>query len=171
MHKPLQQLVNGIDRFNGWVGETVSWLNLAMVLITFTIVLLRYGFQLNWIWLQESVTYMHALVFMAGAAYTFRDEAHVRVDIFYRRFTERGKAIVNLVGGLVLLLPMVIFLALVSFDYVMMSWSLFEGSREAGGLPFLYLMKSYILIMAGLLFLQGIASIGRSILALRGGVV
>jgi TRAP-type mannitol/chloroaromatic compound transport system permease small subunit len=166
MQRLLNRLADGIDRFNGWIGEAMSWLNLFMVVVTFVIVFLRYGFGLNWIWLQESVTYMHALVFMVGAAYTFRDDAHVRVDILYRNFSLRRQALVNLLGGLLFLLPIVVFLIWVSWDYVIISWGLLEGSREAGGLPLVYLMKSYILLMAFVLLLQAISSMSRSLLTL-----
>lgn len=169
MHQRLHSLATRIDRLNEWLGGLVSWLTLAMVVVTFAIVVLRYVFELNWIWLQESVVYMHALVFMAGAAYTFRADDHVRVDIFYRSFSERGRAMVNIVGGVVLLLPMVLFLFLVSGDYVLDSWSLVEGSREAGGLPLVFVMKSYIPLMAVLLFLQGLSSILHAVLKLGGG--
>jgi len=169
MRRFLNNVAVTIDRLNGWLGETVSWLTLAMVVVTFVIVVLRYVFQLNWIWLQESVIYMHALVFMVGAAYTFRDNEHVRVDIFYRGFSEWGKAVVNLLGGVILLLPMVLFLFWVSGGYVLESWALGEGSREAGGLPLVYIMKSYIPLMAGLLFLQGVSSILHSLLTLSRG--
>jgi len=169
MRRFLNNVAVSIDRLNGWLGETVSWLTLAMIVVTFFIVVLRYVFQLNWIWLQESVIYMHALVFMVGAAYTFRDNEHVRVDIFYRGFSEWGKAVVNLLGGVILLLPMVLFLFWVSGGYVLDSWALGEGSREAGGLPLVFIMKSYIPLMAGLLFLQGFSSILHSLLTLSRG--
>jgi TRAP-type mannitol/chloroaromatic compound transport system permease small subunit len=169
MHKRLHSLANRIDGLNEWLGGLVSWLTLVMVVVTFAIVVLRYVFELNWIWLQESVVYMHALVFMAGAAYTFRSDGHVRVDIFYRLFSERGRAWVNIIGGVFLLLPMVIFLFLVSGDYVLDSWLLVEGSREAGGLPLVFIMKSYIPLMAVLLFLQGISSILHAVLELGEG--
>jgi TRAP-type mannitol/chloroaromatic compound transport system permease small subunit len=169
MRRFLNSVAVRIDRLNGWLGEIVSWLTLGMVVVTFVIVVLRYVFQLNWIWLQESVIYMHALVFMMGAAYTFRDNEHVRVDIFYRGFSERGKAVVNLLGAVILLLPMVLFLFWVSGNYVLDSWALGEGSREAGGLPLVFIMKSYIPLMAGLLFLQGVSSILHSLLTLSRG--
>ena len=161
MYPRLRSLANRIDGLNEWLGGLVSWLTLVMVVVTFTIVVLRYVFELNWIWLQESVVYMHALVFMVGAAYTFRTDGHVRVDIFYQGFSERGRAF--------LLLPMVIFLFLVSGGYVLDSWLLVEGSREAGGLPLVFIMKSYIPLMAVLLFLQGLSSILHAVLVLEGG--
>jgi TRAP-type mannitol/chloroaromatic compound transport system permease small subunit len=169
MRQVMSSIAAGIDRLTGWLGELVSWLTLVMVVLTFVIVVLRYAFQLNWIWLQESVVYMHALVFMVGAAYTFRDDEHVRVDIFYRGLSESGRAVVNLLGGIVLLLPMVLFLLWGSGDYVLSSWALVEGSRQAGGLPLVYIMKTYIPLMAVLLFLQGFSSILHSALTLSRG--
>lgn len=125
-----------------------------MVLVTFTIVVLRYAFNMGWIAMQESVTYMHALVFLMGAAYTLKSDGHVRVDIFYRTKSAKYKALIDFLGSLLLLLPVSLFIAWVSFSYVAESWSILEGSREAGGIPFVYLLKSGILIMAVLLVLQ-----------------
>lgn len=125
-----------------------------MVLVTFTIVVLRYAFNMGWIAMQESVTYMHALVFLMGAAYTLKSDGHVRVDIFYRTKGVKYKALIDFLGSLLLLLPVSLFIAWVSFSYVAESWSILEGSREAGGIPFVYLLKSGILIMAVLLVLQ-----------------
>lgn len=146
----------------------VSWLTLSMVVVTFLVVLLRYVFDIGWIAMQESVTYMHALVFMAGAAFTLKHQGHVRVDIFYHRFGDRGRAWVDLFGGLLLLLPMALFIAWVSWDYVLVSWEVFEGSREAGGLPGVFLLKTLILVMPVLLVLQALAGIVRDLLIIRG---
>jgi TRAP-type mannitol/chloroaromatic compound transport system permease small subunit len=146
-----------IDQLNEWTGRLMAWLTLAMVIVTFSVVVLRYLFDLGSIALQESITTMHALVFMLGAAYTLRHEGHVRVDIFYRRFGERGRAWVDLLGVLLLLLPVTLFIIWISWEYVAASWSLLEGSRETGGLPGVYLLKSVIPLMALLLLLQGVA--------------
>ncbi|MCG8097612.1 MAG: TRAP transporter small permease subunit, partial [Candidatus Thiodiazotropha taylori] len=127
------------------------------------VVVLRYVFQLGWIWLQESVTFMHAALFLVGAAYTLKHEGHVRVDILYRKFSERGRAWVDLLGTLTLLLPVCLFIFFVSWDYVAKSWALFEGSREVGGLEGVFLLKSLILVMAVLLVLQGISLAIRSL--------
>ncbi len=117
------------------VGQGASWLILLMVLVTFVVVLLRYGFNLGWVWLQESVTYLHAAVFMLAAAWTWQDDGHVRVDIFYRGRSPRRQAWVNLLGTLLFLVPVCIYLLVIGWDYVAASWSLKEGSRQAGGLP------------------------------------
>ena len=165
---PLQRLADGCEAINEWLGRAVSWLSLLMVLVTFVIVVLRYAFDLGWIWLQESVTYMHAALFLIGAAYTLKHEGHVRVDIFYSRFGRRGKAWVDLVGSLLLLMPVCLFIFIVSWDYVAQSWELHEGSQEAGGLNGVYLLKSLMLMLAGLLLLQGLAGAIRKLLFLSG---
>jgi len=159
----LTSIANVIDRLNETIGRALAWLTLLTVLITFAVVVLRYGFDWGSIAMQESVNYLHALVFMAGAAYTLKHNEHVRVDILYTRLSPRGKAWVDLFGTLILLLPFCIFLMWVSFPYVINSWQLLEGSREAGGLPLVYLLKSFIPLMGLLLLLQGLSLIARSL--------
>jgi TRAP-type mannitol/chloroaromatic compound transport system permease small subunit len=164
------RVVKFIDALNERVGQAVAWLTLFMVLITFAVVVLRYVFDLGWIAMQELVTYLHATVFLAGAAFTLRHEGHVRVDILLQGLSPRGQAWVDLFGTLLLLLPVCGFIAWVSWDYVLQSWGLWEGSRETGGLPGVYLLKSLILVMAGLLLLQGVAIALRCVLFLRGEI-
>jgi TRAP-type mannitol/chloroaromatic compound transport system permease small subunit len=165
----LERLAFYIETLNEWLGRMISWLSLLMVLVTVVVVVLRYEFDLGWIWLQESVTYMHAALFLVGAAYTLKHEGHVRVDILYQRFSKRAQAWVDLIGTLVLLMPMCIFILYISWDYVVQSWSLKEGSRQAGGLEGVYLLKSLILVMASLLLLQGVAIMIRCLARLLGG--
>ncbi|MES9853019.1 MAG: TRAP transporter small permease subunit [Candidatus Thiodiazotropha sp. L084R] len=151
----IQALAKVFEGINERLGQAVSWLSLLMVLVTVAVVILRYVFELGWIWLQESVTFMHAALFLIGAAYTLKHEGHVRVDIVYRKFSERGRAWVDLIGTLTLLLPVCLFIFFSSWDYVSQSWSLYEGSREVGGLDGVFLLKTLILVMATLLVLQG----------------
>ncbi len=157
--------------FSEWTGRLVAWLTLPMVIVTMVIVVLRYLFDLGWIWMQESVVWMHAAVFMLAAAYTLKHDEHVRVDIFYREMSEARKAWVNLVGTVLFLLPVCVFLIWTSIDYVQVSWSIREGSREAGGLPypFVPLLKSLIPVTALLLALQGVADAIRGISTGRAG--
>ena len=142
-----------------------------MVIVTFVVVIMRYVFDAGLIWVQESVVWMHAVVFMLGAAYTLRAEEHVRVDIFYRSMSERRRAWVNLIGAITFLLPLCAFLAWASFDFVTQSWSIGESSRESGGLPypFVPLLKSVLLLMPLAVSLQGLSLFARSINTLRGG--
>jgi TRAP-type mannitol/chloroaromatic compound transport system permease small subunit len=166
----LARLARRLDQLSEWTGRGISWLTLGMVLVTFDVVVLRYLFNIGWISLQESITYMHALVFMLGAAYTLRHDGHVRVDIFYQKFGPRGRAWVDLLGTLFLLMPVTLFIAWISWEYVASSWSLHEGSRETGGLPGVYLLKTAIPLMAVLMLLQGISLALRSLLVLLGHV-
>ncbi|MEL7448430.1 MAG: TRAP transporter small permease subunit [Pseudomonadota bacterium] len=162
------QLSESIDRFSRRLGEAVSWLTLAMVLVTSVVVVLRYFFQVGWIWLQELITWMHAMVFLLGAAYTLQADEHVRVDVLYRQFTPRRQALVNLLGTLFLLLPTCGFILWAGWDYVASAWSIKEASREVGGLPypFVPVLKSAMLAMALMLIAQGVSLGLRSILTL-----
>lgn len=154
----------GIDRFINYCGHAVSWLTFFMVLITFLVVVLRYVFDIGWIALQESITYLHASVFLIGAAYTLQQDAHVRVDIIYSRCSDTTRAWINLCGTLFMLLPFLLFLSWMSWEYIANSWSVLEGSREAGGLPGVFLLKSLILVMTTLLSLQAVAHIIRDVI-------
>jgi TRAP-type mannitol/chloroaromatic compound transport system permease small subunit len=166
-HK-LTTLARYIDSLSECIGRGIAWLTLFMVVTQFIIVILRYAFNTGWIAMQESILFMHALVFLLGAAYTLKHDAHVRVDIFYQRLAPRGKAWVDMLGTLLLLLPVSAFIFWISWDYVSSSWGLLEGSREAGGLPGVFLVKSSILVMASLLFLQAIAMLSRNLCILMG---
>lgn len=163
----MQNLCDKIDALNERVGKLAAWLVLTMVFITFLVVVLRYGFNFGRIALQESTTYLHAFVFMLAGAYTLKHNEHVRVDIFYQDMSLRNKAKVDLFGTLFLLLPFTGFILWASFDYVLNSWKLLEGSREAGGLPLVYILKTLIPLMAILLFLQAISLAGRAWLKLK----
>lgn len=148
-------------------GRAVAWLTLLMTLLTFGIVVLRYGFNQGWIWLQESVTYLHAAVFMIAAAWALQTDDHVRVDIFYRAGSERYRNWVNLAGTVLLLAPFAVFMLWVGWDYVAASWETREASREAGGLPMVWLLKSLILALPALLLMQAWVTARSSYRALR----
>lgn len=157
MQSWLKGLARLVDRSNEIIGRYVSWLTLAMVIVTFFIVVMRYVFNQGWIGVQESVAYMHAMVFMIGAAYTLKHDGHVRVDIFYIKASQRTRAWVDLLGSLLLLMPMMIYILLISWGYVSESWRLLEESPETGGLPFVYILKTNILALGILMTLQGLA--------------
>jgi len=161
-------LIRKLEAIADFTGRLVAWFTLLMVLITFAVVVLRYAFNTGWIAMQESITYLHALVFMLGAAYTLEQGGHVRVDIFYQKFSEKGRAWVNLLGTALLLYPLMIFIAWISWDYVSESWKVMEGSREAGGLPGVFLLKTLLLLMPVAVMLQGLALMLRSLAVIRG---
>lgn len=162
----LRRCVNYLDTFTDRCGRLLAWLALAMALVTACIVVMRYGFNTGSIVAQEAVTYMHGTLFMLGAAYALKTGAHVRVDIFYRNFSERSRARVNSLGGIVFLMPLCAFILFSSWDYVAESWSIREVSPEPGGIPAVFLLKTLIPLMAINLFLQGLAETLRSALSL-----
>jgi len=159
----IERLLTTTESFIDWTGRAVSWCSLLLVLVTFVVVVLRYAFDTGSIALQESSTYLHAALFLIGMAYTLQHDAHVRVDILYARFSTSTKAWVNLCGALFMLLPFMLFISWISWEYILDSWSVLEGSREAGGLPAVFLLKSLILVMTTLLSLQALALVGRNI--------
>ena len=168
MLQTLKRIADLIDTLSEQTGRVIAWLTLGTVLLTFTVVVLRYGFDSGSIAMQEAVSYLHAAVFMLAAAYTLKHDGHVRVDIIYRKLSPHGQAWVNLSGTVLLLLPVCIFILTSSWDYVAASWSLREGSQEAGGLDAVFLLKTAIPLMAVLLLLQGIANGLHSLLLLLG---
>lgn len=157
------RLAQGIETVNDTLGQWLSWLAVAMVLVQFLVVLLRYVFGFGSILLQESILYMHGTLFMVGAGYTLHCDAHVRIDLFYRAASARRKAWVNLFGSLFLLIPLCAMIFLASYPYVMKSWAVFEGSRETSGIQGIFLLKTVILIFCLLFSLQGLALAIRSL--------
>lgn len=160
----LVQFVIKQNQFQKSIGHLTAWLALSLVLLSALIVVLRYGFNTGSIALQETILYNHAIFFMMGMAYTLQQDRHVRVDVFYSQMSASRQAWVNLIGGLLFALPTLVFLLWVSWGYVSSSWAIYEGSSEAGGLPYLYLLKTFILIMGGLMLLQVLAMISESYL-------
>ncbi|MEH6589384.1 MAG: TRAP transporter small permease subunit [Halioglobus sp.] len=165
----LHSFVRLIDSFTDISGRLLAWLGLFMALLTATIVLLRYGFNMGSITSQEAVIYMHGCLFMLGAAYALKSGSHVRVDIFYQHMSERSKAWVNSLGGIIFLIPLCLFICGSSWNYVLQSWAIRETSPEPGGIPAVFLLKTLLPVMAINLFLQGIAETVRSTLVLVEG--
>ena len=157
-----------IDRITEITGRSISWLTMLMVALVVTVVVMRYFLEIGSIAMQESVTYIHAMVFMLGIAFTLKRGGHVRVDIFYRTFSVKRKALVDLLGGLFFLIPVAALIFVTSWDYVAASWAIAESSTENNGLPLIYLLKTLMLIMPVTLLLQGIAEILKSALTLAG---
>ena len=164
----LKTTVRTIDALNEYVGRAVSWLVILMVFTTFAVAVLRYGFSVGWVWLQESYVWMHGIIFMVAAGYTLLHDGHVRIDIVYRAVRTRTRAWINLLGVAFLLLPTLAVVWWASYPYVLLSWQRLETSREAGGLPGLFLWKTCILIFVILLGLQGISLAIRSYMVIRG---
>jgi TRAP-type mannitol/chloroaromatic compound transport system permease small subunit len=164
--KALHSTVRIIDQFTEKGGKLLAWLCLAMALLSFLVVVLRYGFGFGSIAMQEAVTYMHASLFMLGTAFTLKHGGHVRVDIFYRRLSQRGCAWVNSIGAIIFLLPLSIFLIAISWQFVTGAWAIGEGSADPGGIHGVFLLKSLIPLMGLQLLLQGLAELFRNTLFL-----
>lgn len=161
------KLIKKLDNINELTGRLIAWFTLLIVVVTFLVVILRYGFNFGSIALQESTSYFHAFVFMLGAAYTLKHDGHVRVDIFYRKMNKTKKAWVDLLGTIFLLFPVCLFILIASWDYVFTSWALLEESGEAGGLAYVYILKTTLLIMPILLMIQGTALVLRNLITIR----
>ena len=163
----LTTLADRIDRLTTAVGRTVAWLALAVVLLEFALVVARYLFAFGSIWLTETVIYAHATLFMLAAAWTLRAGGHVRVDIFYAEAGPRAKAMIDLIGALLLLLPFALVLIWLGVPYAARSWAVLERSQEASGLPLVFVLKTMIPLFAGLMALQGVAQAIRAFAVLR----
>lgn len=155
----MKNIANIFDNINKYTGYLCAFLVVLMTVNVFIVVFLRYLFGISFIWLQETYVWMHAYIFMAGAGFTYLNDAHVRIDIIYRSSSKVYKAIVDLVGNIFLLMPFLYIIWSYSFPFVYKSFQINEVSREAGGLPMLFLLKAAILIFAFLLFIQALSKL------------
>lgn len=163
----IERIASLIDGLNGAIGRGAAWLALAIVLVQFAVVILRYVLGIGSIWLQESILYAHAALFLLAAAWTLQAGGHVRVDVFYSDATPRTKAMIDLAGALLLLLPFTAVLLWFAWPYAARSWAILEHSRETSGLPTVYLLKTLIPLFAVMMALQGIAQAIRALDVLR----
>jgi TRAP-type mannitol/chloroaromatic compound transport system permease small subunit len=163
----MQRWISRLEAVNAGVGAAVRWLALAMVLLQFAVVVLRYVFGISYIFLNEGVLYMHAALFMLGAGYTLLVDGHVRVDIFYSRLSSRGRAAIDLAGSLGFLLPSMLMLVWFTWPSVRNSWAVLEGPISVGGIPASFLLKSLIPAFCILLIVQGVACALRDLLRLK----
>ena len=158
------RLVSGLNRI---IGEVLSWLALAMVLVCFTVVVQRYVFHYSVLAFQDLYVWMNGAMFTGVAGFALMRDEHVRVDILYRPWPIRTKAIADLIGTVIFLIPYVIVVLVYAWPFVARSWRLYEGSANVGGMPGLFILKSFIIVFAVLVGLQGLAIIARSILVLN----
>ena len=162
----MTRLADYLDRINRYVGASVRWFALIMVLIQFAIVLLRYVFGVSFVWLNESVLYFHSGLFMLAAGYTLLVDGHVRVDIFFAKSSVWTQSLINVVGHLFLLAPAMIVLLIYSWPSVSSSWAILEGPISVGGIPASFLLKSLIPAFCILLLIQGLACLLRDLTTL-----
>jgi len=163
----MTRIADAIDSLTRAIGRTVAWLALAIVLLQFVLVVARYLFGFGSIWLNESVIYGHATLFLMAAAWTLAAGGHVRVDIFYAAAAPRRRAAIDLAGSLLLLLPFALLLLYLSLPFAKNSWAILERSQETSGLPLVFVLKTLVPVFAVLMALQGIAQAIRSVNVLR----
>jgi TRAP-type mannitol/chloroaromatic compound transport system permease small subunit len=164
----LLRVSRGLDRVNDWIGRRVFWLALLLVLLQFAVVVLRYAFGTSFIMMQEGVLYLHATLFMLGCGYTYLHDGHVRVDVFYGEASEKRKAVVDLIGVLVAVIPFCLLVIWISWPFVRRSWAILEGPLFYGGIPAVFLLKSLIPAFAVLILLQAVSILCRCVLVLAG---
>ncbi|GJL81254.1 MAG: membrane protein [marine bacterium B5-7] len=156
-----------VDVINRSVGRVVRWFALIMVLVQFVLVMLRYVYGISFVYMNESVLYLHGALFMLGAGYTLLVDGHVRVDIFYARASLKHRTMIDIFGHLIFLLPSMTVLLLYSWPSVRRSWSIFEGPISVGGIPASFLLKSLVPAFCILLIIQGVSNLVRDISRLR----
>lgn len=162
----LAALVKGISAINWLVGQILSWLALACVLVCFTVVVQRYFFRTSTLWMQDLYVWMAGAMFTGVAGFALLRNQHVRVDIFYAPASIRRKAIADLIGVVAFLFPFVYIVLTYGWTSVSRSWRLVEASTNVGGMPGYFILKSFIIVFAVLVGLQGLAMAARSILVL-----
>ncbi|MCW9035343.1 MAG: TRAP transporter small permease subunit [Alphaproteobacteria bacterium] len=155
-----------IDQLNDKIGRFVSWFALLMVSIQFIVVVMRYVFGIGSIMMQESIIYMHAIIFLVGAGYTLLNDGHVRVDIFYREARPQRKAMVDLFGVTFFMIPVCVLILWFTWPYVSASWAVQEGSKETSGIQAVFLLKSLIIVFSGLMILQALSIAAKCIMTL-----
>lgn len=164
----LERFVQVVDLLNEGVGRVFAWFTLGCVLVTFSVVFMRYAMSTGFIWMTDLYVWLHALVFMVGAGYTFKHGGHVRVDILYMNMTPKKRAWVDIFGTLVFLMPWLIVIATYSAKPILDAWGIQEPSANQGGMPGLFVMKTTLWVFCALVGLQGLALVARSILVLQG---
>lgn len=164
----LSGFVRAAEAINEWIGRIVMWLSLGIVLVCFGAVYLRYALGTGVPWLQELYVWQHAIVFLVGAGFTLLHGGHVRVDLFYGRMSTRRRAMVDLFGTVVFLMPFMILLAYEAIPFVHLSWRDSEVSLQPGGMPAVYVLKAMLHAFCAVVILQGLVIIARATLVLSG---
>ncbi len=163
----INSYINFIDKLNERIGDVNSWLTSVLVLVVSYDVIVRYLFGQSSVGLQELEWHIFALIFLLAAAYTLQIDEHVRVDVFYTRFSVKNKAWIDFIGSVIFLIPFCIIVILSSYEFIEISVRVGETSPDAGGLPARYILKSVIPISFFLMLLQGIALAFKSLLKIK----
>ena len=164
----LKTFMRWIDGLNEWVGRGVAWVTLALVLVIFVDVVMRYLFNKSLVFTQELEWHLFGFIFLIGAGYTLLHDGHVRVDIIYQRLGFKGQAWINLMGVIVFLIPGCLMIIITSFKFVLSSFLILEGSPDPGGIPLRFIVKGFIPAGFSLLLLQGLSLGVHSLLQILG---
>lgn len=167
MENLLKGFVNIVNLINENIGKATSWLTTILVVLVCGRVLGRIIWNTEPVWMPELEWHIFSLIFLLAAGYTLKHDKHVRVDLFYANFSTKDKALVNLIGSLIFLIPWCVLIIWVSFDYALGSYKILEGSPNPNGLPFRFIIKFAITVGASLLLLQALALTADSILKLN----
>ena len=159
----MEKSIRFLESINERAGKIISWVSVLMVIVISLDVTFRYLFQFTFIWIVELEIYLYGFLFLLASGYTFKHDKHVRVDVFYAKMSNKNKAIIDLIGALLFLLPWCFIIIKVSSSYAYTSFEIGEGSAQPGGLPALYILKFSITLGFVFLALQGIASVLKSI--------
>ncbi len=155
----MRQFQISIDRFIDSIASILMFLIISLVMLVFFTVILRYFFNISFVFLQELIMYLHALIFMFGISYTLKEKSHVKIDVIFNSLSEKNQLLILLTGTLIFIVPTSLFIIYISMDMVIQSWSLLEGSSEAGGLDLVFILKTIIPVTGFLIFLQAISDI------------
>lgn len=164
----IKRIVNAIDALNLWVGNAVSWVSGLVVVVVFADVVMRYAFNISFVFTQELEWHLFAFIFLMGAGYTLLKDGHVRVDIFYQRGSPKTKAWINLLGVIFFLIPGCYLIIVTSLSWVHSSWSVMEGSPDPGGIHYRYVLKACVPAGFSLVLLQGISLGLKSLMTILG---
>ena len=148
-----------IDQLIDRIANSLLYLLVFLIVLVFFTVFFRYVFNISYVFLQELIMYMHALIFMFGISYALKEKSHVKIDIIYSMMTSKKQCIISIIGIILFILPTSLFITYISIDMVAQSWLILEGSSEAGGLNLVYILKSLIPITGILIFLQAISEL------------
>jgi TRAP-type mannitol/chloroaromatic compound transport system permease small subunit len=153
----IRTLSRWIDTMNEWIGRGVAWVTLALVLVVFIDVVMRYLFNTSFVFTQELEWHLFGFIFLIGAGYTLLKDGHVRVDIIYQRLGLKGRAWINLFGVLLFLIPGCLMVISTSWKFAVNSFAMLEGSPDPGGIPLRFIIKGCIPLGFTLLLMQGIS--------------
>ena len=150
-----------IDKIIDNITNILTYLLVSMIILVFITVIIRYMLNISYVALQELIMYFHALIFMFGLSYALKEKSHVKIDIIYNSLNKKNQYFISMLGTIIFIIPTSLFIVYSSMDMVTQSWSLLEGSSEAGGLDLVFILKSVIPITGFLIFLQALSDISK----------